>query len=172
LTTGRRSVSIKIEGELTHSINGVLMFLGEKYEVWKERMREYLMLEGSKVWQSVENGYIPPTKVKSIPQKDAKKNNSIIMEVILDGLVDSIKVKVGQCILARDIWLELEDLYSTERHIKSNSIKGSIQDYKEKKSPEPSTCINSKCDIVQYSNMNGKGGIRSSKDDLIEPLEE
>ena len=37
------------------------------------------------------------------------------MEAILDVLPQPIKEKIGQCISAKDIWVKLEKLYSTEQ---------------------------------------------------------
>jgi hypothetical protein len=34
------------------------------------------------------------------------------MDTIMDGLLDSVKVKVGQCSSAKDLWDKLHNLYS------------------------------------------------------------
>ena len=49
-------------------------------------MQFYLEEEGIGMWQSVLIGYTPPNKVKTTAQKEAKKNNSMAMETILEGL--------------------------------------------------------------------------------------
>ena len=99
---------------MIRSMNGAPMFFGNKYEIWKVRMKEYIGSVGCGVWLFVGDGYNPPNKVKLATQKEAKKNNSMAIEAILDGLSYSIKGKVGQCVLAKELWNKLDDLYSFE----------------------------------------------------------
>ena len=97
---------------------------GTNYAVWKVRMRTVLMAAGADVWNSVITGYSPPKKARTIAQKEAKKNNSITMETILNGVIDSVKEKIGHHISARDLWLNVEYLYSTEgQETKDNLIR-------------------------------------------------
>ena len=55
--------------------------------------------------------YIPPKIIRATSQKESKKNNSKAMEVILDGLPQPIKEKIGQCISAKELWVKLKKLY-------------------------------------------------------------
>ena len=71
-------------------------------------------LEAIGVWKSVVTGYTAPKKVKTSAQKEAKKNNSMAMEAILEGLADIQKKKIGKCISARELWLKLEQYYSNK----------------------------------------------------------
>ena len=64
---------------------------GTNYAVWKIRMRVTLMAAGADVWDSVITGYSPPKRARTIDQKDAKKNNSMAMETILNGVTNSVK---------------------------------------------------------------------------------
>ena len=51
------------------------------------------------------------------------------METILKGVTDSVKEKMGHHISAKDLWLNVEHLYSTKgQEIKDNPIKDSAQD--------------------------------------------
>lgn len=72
-------------------MNGTPLFLGNDYEIWKVIIRVDIMEIEIVAWGCVINGYIPPNKVKTKVQKDARKNNSMEMEAILNGLEDSIK---------------------------------------------------------------------------------
>ena len=45
-------------------------------------------LEAIGVWKLVVTGYTPPKKVKKAAQKEAKKDNYMDMEAILEGLTD------------------------------------------------------------------------------------
>ena len=94
--------------------NAAQFLNGTNYAVWKVRMRTTLMAAGADVWNSVITGYSPPKKARTIAQKEAKKNNSMAMETILKGMTDSVKEKIGQHISAKDLWLNVEQLYSIE----------------------------------------------------------
>lgn len=78
---------------------------------------------GCGVWCFVVDDYRPPNKLKIVDQKETKKNNSMEMEVILNGLSDPIKWKVGHCNLAKELWDKLYDLYFAERMSDDNYIK-------------------------------------------------
>ncbi len=45
--------------------------------------------------------------------KDAWKNNSKAMELILKGLTDSMKKRIGKYSIAKELWFSLEQLCST-----------------------------------------------------------
>ena len=47
-------------------------------------------------------------------QKEAKKNNSMAMEAILEGLTNIQKKKIGKCISSKELWLRLEQQYSNK----------------------------------------------------------
>ena len=51
-------------------------------------MQFYLEVEGIGMWQLVLTRYTPPNKVKTTSQKEEKKNNSMAMESILEGLTN------------------------------------------------------------------------------------
>jgi hypothetical protein len=53
-------------------------------------------------------------KPKTATQKEAKRNNKLAIDIILDGLTDSVKSKVGSCASAKDIWDKIQDLYARE----------------------------------------------------------
>ena len=77
-------------------------------------MHVYLEVEGIDVWKSVLTRYTPPKKVKTTTRKEVKKNNSMAMEAILEGLTDIQKKKIGKCSSAKELWLRLEQLYSNK----------------------------------------------------------
>jgi hypothetical protein len=53
-------------------------------------------------------------KPKTATQKEAKMNNKLIIDTILDGLIDSVKSKVGSCASSKDIWDKIQYLYVRE----------------------------------------------------------
>ena len=77
-------------------------------------MKLYLVSTRFGVWNSIIIGCTPPKKEKNEAQKEAKKDNSIAMDPIQDGLTGSIKENSGQCILTKEIWDKIKNLYSVE----------------------------------------------------------
>jgi hypothetical protein len=45
-----------------------------------------------------------------------KRNNKIAMDFILEGLLDPVKDKVGQCSSTKELWDKLHNLYFKESH--------------------------------------------------------
>ena len=88
-------------------MNGVPLFCGTNYFIWKRRIQFYLEAEGISMWQLVLIGYTLPKKVKTTAQKEAKKNNSMAMEIILEGLKDHQKKKIGKCNSGKELWLKI-----------------------------------------------------------------
>ena len=88
-------------------MNGVSLFCGTNYFIWKRRMQFYLEEEGISMWKSVLTGYTPLNKVKTTSQKEEKKNNSMAMETILEGLTDIQKKKIVKCSSTKELCLIL-----------------------------------------------------------------
>ena len=53
-------------------------------------------------------------KIKTTAKKEAKKNNSMAMKSILEGLTNIQKKKIGKFISAKELCLRLEQLYSNK----------------------------------------------------------
>jgi len=71
--------------------NATQLLDGTNYEEWNMRMQVTLKAAGFDVWKSITTGYNAPKKVKTMTQKDARKSNSMALEIILEGLTCSIK---------------------------------------------------------------------------------
>jgi hypothetical protein len=94
--------------------NGIPPFDGRNFEYWSNRMETYLKSLGADVWFSVASGYNALKKPKTAAQKEAKRNNKLAIDTILDGLTDSVKSKVGSCASEKEIWDNIQDLYARE----------------------------------------------------------
>jgi hypothetical protein len=94
--------------------NGISPFDGSNFEYWKNRMETYLKALGEDVWFSVSLGYNALKKPKIASQKEAKRNNKLAIDTILDGLTCLVKSKVGSCASEKDLWDNLQDLYTRE----------------------------------------------------------
>jgi hypothetical protein len=94
--------------------NGTPPFDGRNFEYWKNRMETYLKSLGVDVWFSVSSRYNALKKPNTLAQKEAKRNNKLAIDTIIDGLTDSVKSKVGSCASTKEIWDKLQDLYARE----------------------------------------------------------
>ena len=77
--------------------NGIPPFEGRHFEYWSNRIENYLKTLGEDVWFSVSLGYNALKKLKTATQKEAKRNNKLTIDTIIDGLTNSVKSKVGSC---------------------------------------------------------------------------
>jgi hypothetical protein len=113
--------------------NGIPPFDGSNFEYWKNRMETYLKSLGADVWISVASGYNASKKPKTAAQKEAKRNNKLAIDTILDGLTDSVKSKVGSCASAKYLWDKLQELYAREEGEEEEEVEEdyNISDFKE-----------------------------------------
>ena len=94
--------------------NGIPPIDGSNFEYSSNRMETYLKSLGVYVWFLVASGYNALKKPKTAAQKEAKRNNKLAIDTILDGLTDLVKSKVGSCASSKEIWDKLQDLYVRE----------------------------------------------------------
>jgi hypothetical protein len=92
-------------------INRILPFDGSNFECWSNRMETYLKSLGADVWFLISSRYNALKKPKTATQKEAKRNNKLAIDTILDGLTDLVKSKVGSCASSKEIWDKIQDLY-------------------------------------------------------------
>jgi hypothetical protein len=113
--------------------NGIPPFDGSNFEYWKNRMETYLKALGAYVWISVASGYNASKKPKTAAQKEAKRNNKLAIDTILDGLTDSVKSKVGSCASAKYLWDKLQELYARKEAKEEEEVEEdyNISDFKE-----------------------------------------
>jgi hypothetical protein len=94
--------------------NGIPPFDGINFEYYINRMETYLKSLGEDVWFSVASRYNALKKPKTAAQKEAKRNNKLAIDTILNGLTDSVKSKVGSCASSKYLWDKLKYLYVRE----------------------------------------------------------
>jgi hypothetical protein len=80
---------------------------------------------GASIWKETIDGSVPlKNKSKFAAQREEKKNHAFALKTILSGLSSSIKESMGQCTSNKDLWLNLEKTYQSEReYLEENSIK-------------------------------------------------
>ena len=83
---------------MEHTKNGVPLFSENNYALWKGRMEVYLLEQGYKVWDNVQNGF------KSTVDEQGKKNlvnDSKAKNIIISGIIKSAYHKVLDCKTAK-----------------------------------------------------------------------
>jgi hypothetical protein len=59
----------------------------------------------------VEDGYIPPNRVKSAAQKEARRNNALALEIIQEHPSEAMKKKMETITSAKELWLSLDQTF-------------------------------------------------------------
>jgi hypothetical protein len=103
--------------------NGIPQFDGQNYAFWSRRMKTYVQAQGFEVWQSVVDGYkepvVPPTNENG---RKLSLNNSKSKNSLLNGLGDSVYVKVMHCISTKEIWDKLQNVYEGDAKVKATKL--------------------------------------------------
>ena len=94
--------------------NGSPILGKEEYIFSRTRMESYLKALEPDIWNAMINDYIPPKRIRTPAQKKSKKNNTDAIEVISNGMSQSIKRKIGPCVSAKELCVKLEKCYSNE----------------------------------------------------------
>jgi hypothetical protein len=86
-------------------------------------MNTYIQAQGFQVWQSIVDGYtalaVPPTSDKAV---NLSENNSKSINVLLNGLSDTIFTKVAHCKSAKEIWDKLRNIYEGDSKVKTTKL--------------------------------------------------
>ena len=53
---------------------------------WRMALQNTLRARG--IWESVKDGYIPPKRVRSAAQREAKRKNELALEIIYEDLTE------------------------------------------------------------------------------------
>jgi hypothetical protein len=99
-------------------------------------MKTYVQTHGFKVWQSNVDGYkepaVPPTNDN---RRKLSLNNSKAKNALLNGLFDSVCVKVMHCSSTKEIWEKLHNIYEGDAKFKATKLqnfKGQFEQLKMK----------------------------------------
>jgi hypothetical protein len=103
--------------------NGIPQFDGHNYALWSIRMKIYVQAHGFDVWKSIINGYkYPATPPIDNNGNKLSQNNLRAKIAILNGLVDSVYVKVMHCNSTKEIWDKLRNVYEGYAKVKAEKI--------------------------------------------------
>jgi hypothetical protein len=97
----------------------------ENYSTWRIEMRVHLKELVAGIWKATIGGsFSLKNKSKFVSQREGKKNDALALKTILSGISSPIKEIIGQCTSAKDLWLNLEDIYQRKKEdLEDNSIK-------------------------------------------------
>jgi hypothetical protein len=136
LITGRKILlNTKMGGQVALFTNEAPLFDGTDYSSWRERMKIYLKSRGFDVWDSVvcKPWYLTTSKKKSKNAKEAKRNNSMTLKEIHNGLSHQVKENMGHCTSVKLLWIQLENSHQIKEQNteEENSYQIKIQNIEE-----------------------------------------
>ena len=108
----------------SQSLNAPPFFDGSNYAFWKVRMKAFLCAIDELVWDSVENGYVKPTKAKSEWDKVAlalANANSKAINAIFCGVSTDEFHKISHVGTAKEAWTILETTYEGTKKVKDTN---------------------------------------------------
>jgi hypothetical protein len=108
--------------------NGIQWFDGKKYALCRRRLKTYVQAQRFEFWKSIVDGYKEPT----IPPTNDNRtklslNNSKVKSSLMNGLCDSVYIKVMHCSSAKYIWEKLHNIYDGDAKVKE----ARLQTYKD-----------------------------------------
>ena len=71
-------------------------------------------LQSKGIWELVQDGYIPPKRVRSAAQREAKRKNELALEIIYEDLTKPMKGKLKTITSAKELLLRLEQMYKVD----------------------------------------------------------
>ena len=109
----------------------VPLFDGASYVDWIEAVKKQLKSRGAHVWDAVASKKWD-LKNKTRMSKDDQRFKSIALQTIKKALSNDVKIKIGFCIVARNLWLKLEETYQAkDQRPEEDSNKKSNEDRRE-----------------------------------------
>ena len=73
---------------------------------WSMALQNTLRSRG--LWESVKDGYIPPKRVRSATQREARRKNELALEIIYEDLTEAMKKKLKTITSAKELLPKLE----------------------------------------------------------------
>ncbi len=117
---------------------GKVPLFNGNFDVWKVRVRNFLMAQGVEVWESM--------ITCNMMNRESKEYNAKAMKAMLNGLLDSIKANLGKCSSAKGIWDKIHNLHSKGVLTITSSEE---DDGKKNGNPEPIKEVENKNDDIK-----------------------
>ena len=134
------------------------LFNGDDYANWRDAMKFQLKSKGAHVQDAVasKKWYL---KNKTRISKDDQRFNSIALQTIKKALSNDVKIKIGFCTIARNLWLKLEETYQEkDQRPKQDSNKKSNEDRREDLKDDEEINGTSICNTSISENSHDEGG--------------
>ncbi|XP_059068920.1 uncharacterized protein LOC131859326 [Cryptomeria japonica] len=113
------------------------IFYGTNYAFWSIKMKAYLNALGYDVWQSVVDGYTPPsTPPTDTTGKRKSENNAKAEHALLCSLADFEFTKVMHCKSAKEIWNKLKGIYEGDEKVREAKLQSLRMKYESLKMKE------------------------------------
>ena len=116
-------------------------FNGQHYTFWKQKMRDFIEASDIDMWELVENGYNPPSRIengisifkpRSEWTDDEKKKHLLASKVkwiISNSLWPSEYERVSNCSTAKEIWDTLEIAHVGTTQVKASKVHTLVSQY-------------------------------------------
>ena len=105
---------------MEHTKNGVPLFNENNYALWKGRMEVYLLVQGYKLWDTIQNGF---TSTANEQGKKNLVNDAKSKNIIISGIIESAYHKVLGCKTAKNLWASLIIYMQVTQMSKTQSFK-------------------------------------------------
>ena len=93
------------------SIDEVTFFDEINYSIWRVKMKEYLKSKGASSFQPIASKNLS----KFATQTRVKKKHEVALNIIFNGLSDTVKEIMGLCTCSKELWMKLEKVYQIKR---------------------------------------------------------
>jgi hypothetical protein len=99
-----------------------VVFIGEDFSYWKNRIRSYLLNKGCAIWEIVQIRYVIPTMLENATQGELQRygNNYKALNLITTALGRNVYNYVSHLETTHDVWLKLCNTYEGSSEIKSS----------------------------------------------------
>jgi hypothetical protein len=100
----------------------LFIFNGEDFSYWKNETCNYLLSQGSAIWEIVQEAYVIPDILDHVTQGELQmyENNYKVLNLTTTALGRKVYDRVSQLKMAHDVWLKLCNTYEGSSEIKSS----------------------------------------------------
>ena len=100
-----------------------MIFDGNKYALWSNRMETYLLDLGVDAWLSIVNGYkYPNTTAIDLDKKKSCSDNNKVRNNILNAWSPTVQSKVICCNSTKEFWDKLKNIYEGDEKVKQVNL--------------------------------------------------
>jgi hypothetical protein len=100
----------------------LVVFNCEDFGYWKNRTRNYLLIQGRVIWEIVQEAYVIPATLDNATQSELQRyeNNYKSLNLITTALGSNVYDRVAYLKIAHDVCLKLCNTYEDSSEIKTS----------------------------------------------------